>query len=57
MVKDKEILSPKDILQIEADAILAVRDRLDKTFEKFIEILEQCQGKVIINGLGKSRHI
>lgn len=57
MVKDKEILSPKDILQIEADAILAVRDRLDKTFEKFIEILEQCQGKVIISGLGKSGHI
>src|SRR3990167_380303 len=57
MVKDKEILSPKDILQIEADAILAVRDRLDKTFEKFIEILEQCQCKVIISGLGKSGHI
>lgn len=57
MAKDREILTPKDILQIEADAILALRDKVDKDVEKFIEILEQCQGKIIISGLGKSGHI
>jgi arabinose-5-phosphate isomerase len=57
MSKDMKILAPKDILQIEADAILAIRDRLDKDFENFIELIEQCNGKVIISALGKSGHI
>jgi arabinose-5-phosphate isomerase len=57
MTREREVLKPKEILQIEADAILAVSERLDEEFEEVIELLQQCKGKVIISGLGKSGHI
>ncbi len=45
------------VMEIEAQAILAVRDRLDSSFEKAVEILEQCSGKLIVSGIGKSGQI
>lgn len=43
-----------DVLQIEANGILSLIDRLDATFVRAVELLYGCKGKVVVTGLGKS---
>jgi len=42
------------VLRIEAEAILALVDRLGPELERAVEILAQTAGKVVVTGLGKS---
>ncbi len=44
----------KNVLKIEAEAILALIDRLDGSFDQAVEMLLSCQGRVVITGMGKS---
>jgi len=44
----------RQVLQIEADAVHALKERLDDSFVKAIKILLACQGKVVVTGMGKS---
>ena len=44
----------RKVLQTEADAILALVDRLDHRFERAVRILLDCRGRVIVTGMGKS---
>lgn len=44
----------RQVLEIEAQAILALRDRLDEQFERAVEHLAACRGRVIVTGMGKS---
>lgn len=44
----------KRVLQIEADAVLALQQRLDGDFTKAVEIILACTGKVVVTGMGKS---
>jgi len=44
----------RKVLQTEAEAILALVDRLDERFEDAIRILLDCRGRVIVTGMGKS---
>jgi len=44
----------RKVLQTEAAAILALVDRLDATFDRAIDLLRQCRGRVILTGMGKS---
>jgi arabinose-5-phosphate isomerase len=44
----------RKVLQTEADAILALIDRLDERFDHAIRILLDCRGRVIVTGMGKS---
>jgi arabinose-5-phosphate isomerase len=44
----------KQILQKEAQAILNLIERLNEDFERAINILQACKGKVIVTGIGKS---
>jgi arabinose-5-phosphate isomerase len=44
----------KRVLRIEADAIVGLIDRLDARFEKAVELLYNCKGRVVVTGLGKS---
>lgn len=46
--------SAKRVLQIEAEAIAGLIDRLDARFEKSVDVLYKCKGRVIVTGLGKS---
>jgi len=46
-----------EVLTLEAESILAVRDRLSEEFEKAIILLLECPGKVVVTGMGKSGHI
>ena len=42
------------VLAIEARAVQALIDRLDDQFNKAVELLFQCKGKVVVSGMGKS---
>jgi arabinose-5-phosphate isomerase len=44
----------KRVLRIEADAILALIDRLDERFERAVEICHGCKGRIVVTGMGKS---
>ena len=44
----------RQVLEIEANAILALIDRLDQRFEQAVALLDQCQGRVVVTGMGKS---
>lgn len=44
----------KRVLRIEAEAIAGLIDRLDERFERAVELLFGCQGRVVVTGLGKS---
>jgi arabinose-5-phosphate isomerase len=42
------------VLKIEAQAIQDVLTRLDATFEKAVDLLFACKGRVVLTGMGKS---
>ncbi len=42
------------VLRIEADAILGLIPKLDERFERAVEVLRACVGRVIVTGMGKS---
>lgn len=44
----------RQVFEIEAQAILGLRDRLDGAFERALDLLLACQGRVVVTGLGKS---
>ncbi len=44
----------RKVLQTEAAAILALVDRLDERFDRAVDLLRQCRGRVILTGMGKS---
>ena len=44
----------KKVLQIEANAIRSLADRLDRSFETAVEIVAGCRGRVVVTGMGKS---
>lgn len=48
----------KNVLDIEANAILRIKNNLDASqYEKAIELIYNCKGRVIVTGMGKSGHI
>src|SRR5436190_8364819 len=44
----------RKVLQIEAAALLALVDRLDDNFDRALRMIHDCQGRVIVTGMGKS---
>ena len=42
------------VLRLEAEAVLALVPRLDERFDAAVHLLEGCQGRVIVTGMGKS---
>lgn len=51
----------QDTLQIEADAIVALKNQLSGSagtaFNEAIQLLLECGGRVVVSGIGKSGHI
>ena len=48
------IKEAKRVLQVEADAVLALMDGIAANFEDAVEKMFECTGKVVITGMGKS---
>jgi arabinose-5-phosphate isomerase len=44
----------RKVLRTEAAAILGLVDRVDANFERAVQLLYECQGRVIVTGMGKS---
>jgi len=44
----------KKVLRIEAEAILALIDKINGEFAKAMEIILSCKGRVVVTGMGKS---
>jgi arabinose-5-phosphate isomerase len=48
------LATAKRVLRIESEAIAGLSERLDERFEKAVELLFECKGRVVVTGLGKS---
>jgi arabinose-5-phosphate isomerase len=47
----------RDVLRTEAHAITTLVDRIDADFERAVDLLLACSGRVVVSGVGKSGHI
>jgi arabinose-5-phosphate isomerase len=47
----------RDVLEIEAAAVLGLIDRLDAHFDAAVDLLLHCKGRVVVSGIGKSGHV
>ncbi|CAH0120660.1 MULTISPECIES: SIS domain-containing protein [unclassified Paenibacillus] len=47
----------KEALSNEADALLSISQHIGEEYEKAIDLIAACQGKVVVTGIGKSGHI
>ncbi len=45
------------VIEIEAQAVTKLTQRIDANFERACQLLSQCCGRVAVTGLGKSGHI
>jgi arabinose-5-phosphate isomerase len=58
MSADKEVLEfGRNVLHDEARALDALADSLGEPFERAVELILACDGKLIVSGLGKSGHV
>jgi len=48
------IETARRVLQIEADAVLALQPRIDDSFTQAVKMILDCRGKVVVTGMGKS---
>jgi arabinose-5-phosphate isomerase len=54
---DKAIRLAHETLEIEAAAVMGLRQRLGATFVRAVEMMLQVDGRVVVMGMGKSGHI
>lgn len=54
---DRALTLARDVLDIEADAVRGLRDRLDDGFVGAVGLILGCRGRVVVSGIGKSGHI
>lgn len=51
----KEVLrQAREVIQIEAEAVQGLLDRLDERFIQAVEAILACKGRVVVTGIGKS---
>lgn len=53
-MKINVIKRAKEVLEIEAQAIKALKNRLGKDFIKAVEFILKCKGRVVVSGMGKT---
>lgn len=54
---DDAVESARRVLEIEADAVTALKEHLGADFRRAVEIILHCRGRVVVCGIGKSGHI
>lgn len=55
--RDDYISSAKQVLTIEANAVLALQSEINANFIEICELLRGCKGRVVVTGMGKSGHV
>jgi len=58
-IKDQERIKSlaRNVLETEARAVTVLKDRIDDQFVRACEICLECQGRIVVIGMGKSGHI
>jgi arabinose-5-phosphate isomerase len=51
---DDLLKAARRVLEVEADAVRALADRLDERFVRAVGLLEACHGRIVVIGIGKS---
>jgi arabinose-5-phosphate isomerase len=54
---DQLLKLARHVLDIEADAVHALSQRLDARFAEAVTLMLGCRGRVVVSGMGKSGHI
>jgi arabinose-5-phosphate isomerase len=54
---DDALACARDVLDIEAQAVTALKQHLGADFQRALEIVLHCGGRVVVCGIGKSGHI
>lgn len=57
MDSDQLIAMGRRVIDIEADAVTALRERIDERFAAACRLFYDCRGRVIVTGMGKSGHV
>ena len=58
MSEDKKIIDiARQVIDDEVEALIGLKDYIDENFEKIIEVICRCKGRLIFTGIGKSGHI
>lgn len=58
IMKEEQLIEiGRRVIDIEADAVAALRERVDADFATACRLLFDCRGRVIVTGMGKSGHI
>ena len=58
MSKDKKTIDiAMQVIDDEVEALVGLKDYIDKNFEKIIDVICECKGRLIFTGIGKSGHI
>jgi arabinose-5-phosphate isomerase len=47
----------REVLRIEAREVEALAERLDDSFQRTVDCILQCRGRVVVSGMGKSGHV
>lgn len=45
------------VLEVEAQAIMSMRERIGAEFEQAVKMIKECDGKLVLTGMGKSGQI
>jgi arabinose-5-phosphate isomerase len=54
---DSTLELARRVLEIEADAVRALIERVDQRFAAAVELINKRKGRVVVSGMGKSGHI
>ena len=58
MSKDRKIIDiARQVIDDEVEALIGLKDYIDENFEKIIDVIYECKGRLIFTGIGKSGHI
>ena len=58
MSKEKQIINiAKQVIDDEVEALVGLKNYIDKNFEEIIDVIFECKGRIIFTGIGKSGHI
>lgn len=49
--------SARRVIEIETSAVKSLEERIDERFSEACRLLMQCEGRVVVSGMGKSGHV
>ena len=54
MTENQIIAKGKQVIEIEGEAVLSLKDRIDKSFSQAVQLIYNSKGRVVFTGMGKS---